>query len=181
MFIWNRGGSEGTSLLCTAPWQEGQWDFGFFCCAPSERMRGNNLKINLGRFCLGTRKKFSLKEFSGIGISCPESWSHHLQCSRGVWMWPLGTWFFGGMMVVVRWQWNWMILKVSSNFDFMKHEQLNCCPFSSHKSNLTKHCNYISDCSLKAYEVLSKFMGFDKRWSWNTLFKRLKKFPDEIN
>lgn len=37
-------------------------------------------------------KYFSLKEWSGIGVSCPRrGWSHPLwKCSRDAWMWHLG-------------------------------------------------------------------------------------------
>lgn len=87
-----------------------------FSHVSSERMRGNDLLLCQERFKLDIREKRSLKECSGIGVSCPGMWCRHWlwKCLRGIWIWHLGIWFrrdWGG------WWLDWMILKVSSNLD----------------------------------------------------------------
>lgn len=53
-------------------------------------MRGNGFRLHQGVFRSDTRKKKkSLKEWPGTGMSCPERWwGHH---SRDAWVWPLGA------------------------------------------------------------------------------------------
>jgi len=47
---------------------------GLFSQVPGNRMRGHGFKLCQGRFRLDIRKSSLLKEWSGIGISCPEKW-----------------------------------------------------------------------------------------------------------
>lgn len=85
------------------------------CHVPGKRTRGNSHRLSRGGFRLGIRKKISVQEWSGIGVSCPgRQWSHCLwKCSRDA----CSTWGYssGVIMVVLDWLLDWMIFKVSSN------------------------------------------------------------------
>jgi len=59
---------------------------GLFSQVTSDRTRGNGLKLHQGRFRLGIRKISLLKEWSGIGTSCPGRWwsPHPWRCLKTV-------------------------------------------------------------------------------------------------
>lgn len=64
-------------------------------------MRGKGPKL----FDWVLEKKFSLWEWSGIGICCSGRWwNHHLwKCSRSMWLWPLRLWFRDNYVMLGWW------------------------------------------------------------------------------
>lgn len=57
-------------------------------------MTSNCAREDLG-WILGN--KYYLKVWSGTGTDCPQKWwdDHPWKCSKGMWVWHLGLWFFG--------------------------------------------------------------------------------------
>lgn len=77
-----------------------------FCHVSSEKTRGNDLKLHQRKINLTLENFFSLKEDSGIGISCSaRCWSHLWTHLRGNWMWHWGIWCksgYSGALLMIR-------------------------------------------------------------------------------
>lgn len=83
------------SVTSELPERKWYWvGVGLFCYVSNERMRGNGLKLCQGTFRSDIRKKITERVLGGIGILCPGRWWNPClwNCSRGPWMWHLGTW-----------------------------------------------------------------------------------------